>query len=117
MDQDEAGALPEPQQPEQAETGRIRALPVIGGAVLGFGATWVLLIVAVLVLYTQYGDSSGTAQNVIAGLGLLGLPVLSGLLMIPRRTRHWGAGLVMGVAIGSISAAGVCGGFLGLNSL
>lgn len=96
---------------------RIRPVPVIGGVIVGFMLTWLVFAVVLFSLYAAYGDSTGTAQDVIAVLGLVGLPVLLGLLLIPRRTRHWGAGLLLGVAIGSISAAGVCGGAIGLNAI
>ena len=95
----------------------IRPVPVIGGIVLGFVLTWLVFAVVLFSLYATYGDSSSTTQDVIAVLGLVGLPVLLGLLLIPRRTRHWGAGLLLGIALGSISAAGVCGSVIGLNSV
>jgi hypothetical protein len=94
-----------------------RALPVAGGLVVGFVATWVLFVVTLLVVYANYGESTGTIQDVIAFSGLLAPPILFGLLLIPRRTRHFGAGLLMGLAIGSITAAGICGGFFGLNAM
>jgi hypothetical protein len=102
------------QQPEQQ--GRpVRALPVVVGAVLGFVATWALFVVAVLVSYARQYD--GTGGVVLGAVALFGLPAVSALLMIPRSTRHWAAGLLLGVAIGSITGAGVCAGFIGLNSL
>lgn len=109
MDETEAGRTGEP------EEDRVRTGQVIGGAVVGFILTWLLFAVVVMSVYAQYGESTGTAQNVLVGAGLLTLPIVFGLLLIPRRTRHWGAGFLMGFAIGSISGAGVCGGFIGLN--
>ncbi len=101
----------------EAEDGGFRALPIVGGLVVGFIATWALFVVTLLVVYANYGDSSGPVQNVLGFAGLLVPPILFGLLLIPRRTRHFGAGLLMGLAIGSITAAGVCGGFFGINAL
>lgn len=100
-------------RPEQQ---RVGVWQLIVGVVLGFVATWVLFGVVLLTIYAQYGDSTGTTQDVIAIAGLVGLPVVFGLLLIPRRTRYWGAGFLMGFAIGSITGAGVCGGFFGLNA-
>ncbi len=95
----------------------VQVLPVLGGAVLGFGGTWVLWIVTFLVTYSQFQEASGFWSTVAFWSAIFGVPLLSALLLIPRRTRQWGAGFVIGVAIGAISAAGVCGGFIGLNSL
>ena len=95
----------------------LRAGAVIGGAVLGFVATWFIFAVTVLALYGTYGDTSSRTQDVIAFTGLLGAPVLLGVLALRRSTRRWGAGFVLGLAIGSITSAGICGGFMGLNAL
>ena len=101
--------------PQEGQGQEVRALPTIGGAVLGFVATWLLLTIAILVLYgAQLG---GVLEWLVPAAALLGLPVLSGLLMIKERTRRWGAGFLIGVAIGSITGAGVCAGFIGINSL
>ena len=104
-----------PGQTGEPEEHHIRTGQVIGGAVLGFVATWLLFFVVVMSVYAQYGDSAGTTGDIVGGAGLLALPVVFGLLLIPRRTRYWGAGFLMGFAIGSISGAGVCGGIIGLS--
>ena len=97
--------------------GRLRAGPLVGGAVLGFAATWFSFALTVLLLYSAFGDTTSPAQTALAVTALVAPPVLAGALMVPRRTRHLGAGLLMGVAIGAIAGAGVCGGYIGLNSL
>ena len=103
---------------QQQDEGRpLRPGPVIGGLFLGFAATWLTFAVVLFAVYANYGDSTGTTQDVVVLLGLVGLPAVLGLLLVPRRTRHWGAGLLMGAALGSISAAGVCGGLMGLNAV
>ena len=101
---------------DEGQHDKIRPWPLIGGGLLGFCLTWFAFAVTVIALYATYGDTSSRTQDVIAGVGLLGLPVLFALLLVPRRTRYWGAGLLLGVALGSITAAGVCGGFLGVNA-
>jgi hypothetical protein len=98
-----------------AESQPVRVLPVLGGAVLGFAATWVLLTVAILVLYGR--QLTGAMEFVVPAVALFALPVLSGLLMARRSTRRWGAGFLIGVAIGSITGAGVCAGFMGINAM
>lgn len=102
---------------EGTNEGRIRALQLVGGAVLGFLADWFLFTVSLFAVYANYGDSTGTAQDVLAFSGLLGPPIVLGLLLVPRRTRYWGTGFLMGVAIGTMTGAGVCAGFFGLNAL
>ena len=93
----------------------LRKLPVIGGAILGFISTWVLLTIAILVLYgTQV---TGFLEWLVPAVALFALPVVLGLLLVPERTRRWGAGALLGLAIGSITGAGVCAGFVGINSL
>jgi len=81
---------------------------VLGGAVLGFVTSWLLFAVTVFTMYVGYGDSSTTTQTVIGVAVLLSIPAVSGALMISRRTRQWGAGLLMGVVIGSLTGAGIC---------
>ena len=93
----------------------LRKLPIIGGAILGFISTWVLLTVAILVLYST--QLTGFLEWLVPAVALFGLPVIFGVLLIPERTRRWGAGALLGLAIGSITGAGVCAGFLGINSL
>ncbi len=86
---------------------------VVGGAVLGFAGSWVLFALVVMAMYTAYGDSTSTGQTVIAFTALLALPVVGLALMVSPRTRHAGAGLLMGVAIGSVVGAGICGAVIG----
>ena len=114
MEQSDPGAQ-SGEQPSAAS--RVRPMQLIGGLVLGFAMSWLVFAVVLLWIYASYGDSTSTTQDVIAVLGLVGLPVLLGLLLIPRRTRYWGAGPLMGVAIGSMTGAGACAGFLGINAV
>lgn len=88
---------------------------VIGGAVLGFVATWLLFALVVLGMYSTFGDSATTQQNVIGLAALLALPVITLVLMLSPQTRHAGAGLLMGIAIGSVVGAGICGTVIGFG--
>ncbi len=91
---------------------RLRVPWIVGGAILGFVLSWFVFAVTIFALYAAVGDSSATAQNVLAAVGLFGLPVVLGALLVPRRTRQLGAGLLLGLAVGAITGAGVCAGFL-----
>ena len=105
---------PGPMPAEDTPAGRRTSTgQVIGGAVLGFIASWLLTAITLLVLYSTYGDS--TLLNVLYYCAL-GLPAaVSVALLVPARTRYLGAGLLMGFAIGSILGAGVCVGFEALG--
>ena len=103
-----------PDQDQDQDLDQVRALPLLAGVFLGFVASWIIMFATVLALYS---NTSGVSQDALAVVGLLGLPVLSALLLIPRRTRRWGAGFLIGLAIGSIAAAGVCGSFVAANTI
>jgi hypothetical protein len=82
--------------------------PVIGGAVLGFIASWFLIALTLIGMYTTYGDSTSTRQNVVA-IAVPALPaIIAVALLVAPRTRYLGAGLLAGFAIGYILGAGVC---------
>ena len=87
----------------------IRWGAVVGGAVLGFIASWLLFTIALFGLMATYtDDTSDTGGTVLLVGSLLLVPVVCGVLMISRRTRQWGAGALIGVAIGSLVGAGIC---------
>lgn len=85
---------------------------VFGGVVLGFFGSWLLFAFAGFTMYASFGDTSTTTQTVVGFATLLSIPVVSGALMLSRKTRQWGAGLLMGMAIGSLAGAGVCIGII-----
>lgn len=103
--------------PQEPREGRVTWWAVFLGALLGFVASWTVFAVTVLGLYATYGDSTSTGQNIVAGLGLFGLPVILGLLLLRPRNRVVGAGFLLGLAIGSITGAGICAGFAGFNAI
>ena len=90
------------------EASPISKAAVFGGAVLGFIGSWLLFAFAVFTMYSSLGDSSVATQVVVGFTFLLLIPVVSGAMMLSRKTRQLGAGLLMGVAIGSLAGAGVC---------
>jgi hypothetical protein len=96
---------------EPDRPGRIRAWAVIVGIVVGLVVTWVWVVVVLLVGYgtATSSDVSSNATGVVVVVLALAPFVGAILLLCFRRTRQLGAGLVMGVAIGTLVLAGVCG--------
>ena len=80
---------------------------VIGAACGGFVIEWVVIVVTFVV---AAGMTRGTA--IVLVIGFLALPLLCAVLLISRRTRVFGASLLIGLLLGSIVGAGVCTGFL-----
>ena len=87
---------------------QLRALPLVGGLVLGLVACWVWIAVAVIVGFgAAYGSDSGAPA--VVGLAVAAVPVVVGIVLLVRpRTRQLGAGFLMGLSIGFIAGAGVC---------
>ncbi len=87
---------------------RLRSAPIIGGAVLGFIASWLLAFLTGLGFFSTYGyyDES-TWENLVFGAAALPA-IITVALLISTKTRYWGAGLLIGLAIGSLLGAGVC---------
>ena len=83
---------------------RIRAGAVFGGIAFGVVLSWFSFV---LVLLTGLsGDSEGPDSAMIA----LGLPAVVGIALLAHpRSRQAGTGFLMGLAIGMITGAGVCG--------
>ena len=85
----------------------IRAGWVLLGIVLGFVAA-VVWMIAVVVLAISQENAPGFPDWL--GLVLLFLPLpVAVVLLCVRRTRQAAAGFVMGMAIGVIGLAGLCG--------
>jgi hypothetical protein len=88
----------------------INWVDVVGGAVLGLLGSWLTYAVAFMVLYGKLGDHAATWVDTVVGLGaLLAIPVVAGAMLIYRGRGQLGSGLLLGVAVGSIIGAGVCG--------
>ena len=77
---------------------------VATGCFLGVLLTWLSTFVI-----TVGGWSAGATESALGtAVALFLVPAVSVALMIPRRTRYAGAGLMLGFAVGSVTAAGVC---------
>lgn len=99
---------PQPQPEPRPEPPRtpISLSSVVGGLILGVLASWILL--AFLVLETNRGSD--------AWWGALAAAVVFAALVVPRRTRQAGAGLVLGLAVGLIVGAGACAAMVGSST-
>lgn len=86
---------------------RIRPLPVIGGFVLG-SVGWLGVQVVLLVVFLNQ-DTAGTRYFTVTAI----LVALAVALLMFRRTRQAGAGLLLGLAVSTIVWAGLCMAFLG----
>jgi hypothetical protein len=96
----------------------IRAWLVVMGAVAGLVVTVVWMTVVFAVAYSfsaEQGRSSTLADVLVFALFIAPLPI-SVLLLCFRRTRQAAAGFVMGLAVGTLILAGLCGSML-LTSL
>jgi uncharacterized membrane protein len=98
--------------------GQIHAASVIGGVILGVVVTFVwLFVVFVAALSLDPNGTTTTAQGVLI-FAVFVLPFVAAIVLLCfRRTRQAGAGLVMGMAIGSLALAGVCGSIVVLPGL
>ena len=83
----------------------IETAVVVVGSFVGLLATWFTSFVVFYTPSLHIADDSFLSTVV----GVASVPVLSALLLVPRRTRYAGAGMMIGFAIGSITGAGICG--------
>jgi hypothetical protein len=96
---------------------RVNALAVAAGVVVGLIVFFGWMIFSFVLFYATDGSGDDTLVTIVLVLVVLALPlVLAVLLLLSRRTRQAGAGFVMGLAIGVIVFAGVCGTLLGLST-
>ncbi len=80
------------------------------GIVVGLVGSFVWMFLVFAIAYSTLENSSGTSaaeDALVSAAFLLPLP-LSILLLCFRRTRQAAAGLVMGMAIGTLLLAGLC---------
>ncbi len=106
---------PSGEGPRQAE---VHVVSVIGGIILGVVVTFVWLFVVFVAALSLDPDGNTTATQDVLIFLVFVLPFLGAIaLLCFRRTRQAGAGLVMGMAIGSLALAGVCGSLVVLPGL
>jgi hypothetical protein len=92
----------------------IRGWAVAIGVVLGLVGTFVWMTVVFAVAYSWEAETSRSGSSsdwLIFGLLILPFP-LAVLMLCFRRTRQAAAGLILGLAIGSLAIAGLCGSLL-----
>lgn len=91
-----------PEERAPAEQERVRPAGVVGGIVVGLLMSFALPFVLGSLIPTPLGLWLAVGLIALAGVAALVVP----------RWRRVGAGFVMGLAIGAIVFAGVCGAFL-----
>lgn len=95
-------------QPDPAA--RRHPLAIVGGLLIGLFLGFLGLPYGSLALFSSVESTGGL-------LGFLGFgsPILIGIaLLIPKKLRHVGAGILMGLAIGMIVGSAACLGLIGL---
>ncbi len=87
----------------------VTSLSLLGGALLGVLLSW--LVIALSALATL--ESSGA--GVVMVIAFVGPPLLCLALLMSPRTRYAGTGVVIGLAVGTITGSGVCATLAGLG--
>jgi hypothetical protein len=93
------------------EPRKVRGWVVAIGVGVGLVGTFVWMAVVFAVVYSFEAETSrsgGASDWMVFLLFILPFP-LSVVLLCFRRTRQAAAGLVLGLAIGSLAVAGLCG--------
>ena len=86
------------------------ALKVVLGILIGLcGGFFLWFVVIIGLAGLDYGDSD--ALFFYAAIGPLVLPAV---LLIPRATRPWAAGMMIGTAISSIGLSSLCSSLMGV---
>lgn len=97
--------MDEPDGSRPQEPNTIRASQVVGGIFAGLIAAFLVQALLTMILYS----TSAPGQPLVP---MWVPPVLPGVvgvaLLVSERTRQAGAGALLGLAVGSIIAAGVC---------
>jgi hypothetical protein len=108
---------PPPGQVWQPPPGdRRNPLLVIGGILLGLGLGF--LVMPWLGIWLSSGATSSTGADSLGGIGIIlgfGLPIVVGVgMLLSRRLRKAGAGVLLGISIGMIVGSASCLGVWGL---
>lgn len=79
---------------------------VLVGLVIGF-VVWVV-VSFVAILSTGFGESSAGASETVAVVFLVALFLGALGLIVWRRSRELGQGIILGIAVGMVVGAGLC---------
>ena len=102
------GEAPPPREPPPDPPRQVKGWAVAVGVVLGLVATFVWMFIIFVVALSMENSPDSFPDWLIFALFILPLPA-SILLLCFRRTRQAAAGFVMGMAIGTLLVAGLCG--------
>lgn len=95
---------------------RRNPLLVIGGILLGLGLGF--LVMPWLGIWLSAGASGSSGADSLGAIGIIlgfGLPIVVGIgMLLSRRLRQAGAGVLMGISIGMIVGSASCLGVWGL---
>jgi hypothetical protein len=106
------GEAPPPRdQPPHGQPGQIKGWAVATGIVIGLVVTFAWMFLIFIVALSMENSPDSLPDWLIFGLFILPLPA-SILLLCFRRTRQAAAGIVMGMAIGTLLVAGLCSSFI-----
>ena len=106
------GEAPPPREPPYAQQPpQVRGWAVAVGIVIGFVVTFAWMFIIFIVALSMENSPDSLPDWLIFVLFVLPLPA-SILLLCFRRTRQAAAGIVMGMAIGTLVVAGVCSSFI-----
>ncbi len=102
------GEAPPPGDPSPKPPREVSGWEVAIGIVIGLVATFVWMVIVFVVALSMENDTERLPDGVVFVLFILPFPVAI-LLLCFQRTRQMAAGLVMGMAIGTLALAGLCG--------
>jgi hypothetical protein len=106
------GEAPPPRDPASDGQSRpIKGWAVATGIVIGLVGTFAWMFVIFIVALSMENSPDSLPDWLIFALFILPLPA-SILLLCVRRTRQAAAGIVMGLAIGTLLVAGLCSSFI-----
>jgi hypothetical protein len=99
-------------------SGSRHPLAILGGVVLGLALGFFLMPWLGIMLGSSAASTGNSSAETLGGVGVVlgfGLPIALGIAMlIPRRLRKAGAGVLLGLSIGMIVGSASCLGVWGL---
>ena len=108
------GEAPPPGDPSPEPPRQVKGWAVAIGILLGLVVTvvWMTTVFVTAYSFTAESGRSSTVADVLIFLLLIAPLPIAILLLCFQRTRQMAAGLVMGMAIGTLALAGLCGSML-----